>query len=64
LLSEARGNCPIHRQNRVLFDRAISHTAAVVGIAFSPDGARLVTASADQTAKLCAVRTGKELFTL
>jgi WD40 repeat protein len=40
------------------------HTDAVFGIAFSPDGTRLATASADSTAKVWDATTGKELLTL
>ncbi len=40
------------------------HTAAVNGVAFSPDGKRVATASNDGTAKVWDATTGKELFTL
>ena len=40
------------------------HTDAVFGVAFSPDGTRLATASGDQTAKVWDVATGRELLTL
>jgi WD40 repeat protein len=36
----------------------------VTGVAFSPDGWRLATASEDHTAKLWDVETGAELLTL
>ena len=32
--------------------------------AYSPDGQRIVTASADKTAKVWDAKTGRELFTL
>jgi WD40 repeat protein len=37
------------------------HTAAVVAVAFSPDGRRVATASADHTARIWETETGKEL---
>src|SRR5262249_22675701 len=40
------------------------HTGHVHSVSFSPDGARLVTASGDQTAKVWDARTGTELLTL
>ena len=42
----------------------IGHTAIVSGAAFSPDGRRLATSSADRTIKLWDVPTGREVFTL
>jgi hypothetical protein len=42
----------------------IGHTADVVGIAFSPDGRRIATASYDRTIKLWDTATGREVFTL
>jgi WD40 repeat protein len=36
----------------------------VTGVAFSPDGARLATASSDTTAKVWDTKTGRELLTL
>ena len=40
------------------------HTDAVNGVAFSPDGTRLATASGDQTAKVWDVASGREVLTL
>lgn len=40
------------------------HSSVVQGAAFSPDGKRLATASADQTAKLWDAESGKEILTL
>ncbi len=41
----------------------IGHTAEVTGIAFSPDGRRIATASFDQTIKLWDTATGSEVLT-
>ncbi|MGH8070026.1 MAG: tetratricopeptide repeat protein [Candidatus Entotheonellia bacterium] len=40
------------------------HTAGVIGVAFSPDGARLATTSHDQTAKVWDASSGQALLTL
>jgi WD40 repeat protein len=40
------------------------HSSGVDGVAFSPDGKRLATASWDHTAKVWDVESGKELLTL
>jgi tetratricopeptide (TPR) repeat protein len=42
----------------------IGHTDDLVGIAFSPDGSRIATASFDRTVKLWDTLTGREVFTL
>ena len=41
-----------------------AHTQTVLGIAYSPDGKRLATASQDGTAKVWDVSSGEEKFTL
>jgi hypothetical protein len=40
------------------------HSLPATAVAFSPDGKRIVTGSADQTVKLWDAETGAELFTL
>ncbi len=40
------------------------HLNSLFGVAFSPDGKRLATASEDQTAKVWEAESGKELLTL
>jgi WD40 repeat protein/serine/threonine protein kinase len=40
------------------------HKNAIDGVAFSPDGLRIVTGSADKTAVVWDVRSGKEIFKL
>ena len=40
------------------------HTDSVASVAFSPDGKRIATASADGTAKIWDAVTGKELLTI
>jgi tetratricopeptide (TPR) repeat protein len=42
----------------------VGHTADLVGIAFSPDGRRVATASLDRTIKLWDTATSREVFTL
>ena len=61
LLHLGRGvsRCPHARSGREEFTFR-GHTKGVFGVAFSPDGARLVTGSGDNTAKLWDARTGRE----
>jgi WD40 repeat protein len=44
--------------------RLRGHRFSVVGLAFSPDGAKLATASWDRTARVWDVKTGKQLLCL
>lgn len=39
-----------------------SHTAGVAGVAFSPDGTRVVSGSSDRTVRMWDARTGKEIW--
>ncbi len=42
----------------------LGHTNEVLSVTFSPDGQRIVTGSADRTAKVWDAQTGQELLTL
>jgi len=42
----------------------MGHTDSVTAIGFSADGRRLVTGSADRSAKIWKLRTGREVLTL
>ncbi|HEY2620954.1 MAG TPA: TIR domain-containing protein [Acetobacteraceae bacterium] len=44
--------------------RLVGHLAALYGAAFSPDGTRIVTASADRTARIWSTTAGQELVLL
>jgi tetratricopeptide (TPR) repeat protein len=56
----------LHRAVQALRELLIltGHTAEVLGVAFSPDGARLATTSHDRTAKVWDASSGRELLTL
>jgi WD40 repeat protein len=47
-----------------LLRKLSGHTGALLGVAFSPDGTRLATTSADQTARLWDIATGAHIRTL
>jgi WD40 repeat protein len=56
-----------HYLNRLCHSNEVTfegHTAQVHGMALSPNGKRLATASADRTVKVWDVQTGRELLTL
>ena len=42
----------------------VGHTGSVSGVAFSPDGKRIVSGSGDQTLKIWDAEKGQEIFTL
>jgi WD40 repeat protein len=42
----------------------VGHTRPIFGVAFTPDGSRLATASGDGTVKIWDSESGKELLTL
>src|SRR5262245_21159918 len=42
----------------------LRHGGPVIGLAFSPDGRTIITASADRTARIWDAATGKELARL
>jgi WD40 repeat protein len=54
----------LHRLSHPELMTLRGHTNAVVGVAFSPDGSRLATASWDGTVKLWEVNGGQEVLTL
>ena len=61
----AEAEWQLDRANRALRERlALGHEGPVQAAAFSPDGARIVTASSDNTARLWDAGTGKELARL
>ena len=45
-------------------DQVLRNNAWVLSASFSPDGARVVTASADQTAAIWSAAGGEKIFTL
>ncbi len=52
------------RQTHLELECLRGHTRGVNGVAFSPDGQRIVTGSDDSTAKVWDAASGQELFTL
>jgi len=68
------GGKPVLREAEEALHRAVSasrvqltlrgHTAGLIGVAFSPDGRRIATASRDDTAKVWDAATGQVLLTL
>ena len=53
-----------HDWTRATFTTLSGHTDVVSSAAFSPDGGRIVTASADRTARVWDAATGREITTL
>ena len=54
----------LKRQTRGGLFTLYGHTGPVTSVSFSPDGTRIVTGSADQTAKVWDARTGTALLEL
>jgi len=52
------------RQTHLALKTLQGHLERVVSVAFSPDGQRIVTGGADQTAKVWEAASGRELLTL
>ena len=52
------------RQRRTYCSRSRGTAAPILSVAFSPDGERIVTGSADHTAKVWEAASGRELLTL
>lgn len=53
-----------HRQLHLDLKTLRGHTGAVKSVAFSPDGGRIITGSADHTAKIWDMASGEALLTL
>ena len=56
--------CYWQRQTHLALKTLQGHLEAVVAVAFSPDGQRIVTGSGDRTAKVWEAASGRELLTL
>ena len=62
-LRTGRRGCGTRRAGKPVGDPLRGHTSAVLSTAFSPDGKRIVTASADKTARLWDAETGEPIST-